>query len=512
MSFIRGLLPKFSGDTAPGCVIGDDAIAGDGPLLHPTSPIDGGPTLGVASCSAEQVGRATQSAAEAFLKWRTIPAPQRGELVRRVSELVRQHKSGLAELVCLESGKILAEAEGEIQEWIDVCDFAVGLSRQLYGNSIASERPEHHLIEQWQPLGPIGVISAFNFPAAVWAWNAMVALVCGDAVVWKPSEQSPLTALACHHMVCRAAEGFDGAPKALSSVVIGGAEAGAALAGDLRLPLISATGSVRMGREVAKVVGSRLGRSLLELGGNNGMIVTPSADLELAVRAIVFAAVGTCGQRCTSLRRLIVHRSIADDLVGRLKSVYATLPIGDPRDAGTLVGPLVNSSSLDRMQASLASAAEQGGVLACGGRPVTSDVPAGGVYVEPAIVRMPSQTAIMLEETFAPLLCVVEYDSLEEAIAIHNGVPQGLSSSIFTGNVREAHRFLGPAGSDCGLVGVNIGTSGAEIGGAFGGEKDTGGGRESGSDSWKQYMRRSTATINYGTELPLSQGIRFGDD
>ena len=414
-------------------------------------------------------------------------------------------------MVCLESGKIRAEAEGEIQEWIDVCDFAVGLSRQLYGKSIASERPEHHLIEHWQPLGPIGVISAFNFPAAVWAWNAMVALVCGDTVVWKPSEQTPLTALACHQMVCRAAEGFDGAPNALSSVVIGGADAGAALAADPRLPLISATGSVRMGRQVAEVVGARLGRSLLELGGNNGMIVAPSADLELAVRAIVFAAVGTCGQRCTSLRRLIVHRDVADRLVDRLKAAYATLPIGDPRDEGTLVGPLVNQASFDRMQTSLQAAIDQGGHVVCGGERVTGDVPAGGVYVQPAIVRMPSQTAIMLEETFAPLLYVVEYDSLDEAIDLHNGVPQGLSSSIFTSDVREAHRFLGPAGSDCGLVGVNIGTSGAEIGGAFGGEKQTGGGRESGSDSWKQYMRRSTATINYGTELPLAQGIQFGE-
>ncbi len=415
-------------------------------------------------------------------------------------------------MVCLESGKIRAEAEGEIQEWIDVCEFAVGLSRQLYGRSIASERPEHHLIEQWQPLGPIGVITAFNFPAAVWAWNAMVALVCGDTLVWKPSEQTPLTALACHQMVVRAAEDFDGAPHALSSVVMGGADAGAVLAADRRLPLISATGSVRMGRRVAETVGARLGRCLLELGGNNAMIVTPSADLDLAVRAIVFAAVGTCGQRCTSLRRLIVHREIADVLVERLKKAYATLPIGDPRHDGVLVGPLLNQTSLDRMQLSHRAAIRQGGEAVCGGESVTDGVPAGGVYVRPAIVRMPSQTEIMLEETFAPLMYVVEYESLDEAIGVHNGVPQGLSSSIFTGDVREAHRFWGPTGSDCGLVGVNIGTSGAEIGGAFGGEKDTGGGRESGSDAWKQYMRRSTVTINYGTELPLAQGIRFGDD
>lgn len=511
MTFSSNLFSESFGSAAPGCVIGADEVPGTGPLLHPISPIDGQPTVPVQSCSAEQVSRAIQAAAESFRDWRVVPAPRRGELVRRICDLVRRHKAELADLVCLESGKILAEAEGEIQEWIDVCEFAVGLSRQLYGNSIASERPEHHLIEQWQPLGPIGVISAFNFPAAVWAWNAMVALVCGDTLVWKPSEQTPLTALACHQMVLRAAKDFEDAPGALSSVVIGGADAGAALAADPRLPLISATGSVRMGRKVAEVVGARLGRCLLELGGNNGMIVTPSADLDLAVRAIVFAAVGTCGQRCTSLRRLIVHRDIVDSLVERLKTSYASLPIGDPRSPGTLVGPLVNQQSLDNMQTSLKAAVEQGGQLLCGGQPVHDGVPQGGVYVQPAIVRMPLQTEIMLDETFAPLMYVVEYESLEEAIELHNGVPQGLSSSIFTSDVREAHRFLGPAGSDCGLVGVNIGTSGAEIGGAFGGEKDTGGGRESGSDSWKQYMRRSTATINYGSALPLAQGIRFGD-
>jgi aldehyde dehydrogenase (NAD+) len=457
------------------------------------------------------VENVTKQAHEAFLAWREVPAPRRGELVRRVRDLVREHKEELARFVTLESGKIRAEAEGEIQEWIDVCDFAVGLSRQLYGRTIASERPQHHLIESWQPLGVVGVISAFNFPAAVWAWNTMIALVCGDTVVWKPSEQTPLTALACHEMVTRAATGFDGAPEGLSSVVIGGAEVGAALAADPRVPLVSATGSTAMGRRVAQAVGARLGRSLLELGGNNGMIVTPSADLDMAVRAIVFAAVGTCGQRCTSLRRLIVHRDIAEKLAKRLKTAYASLPIGNPEVESTLVGPLVGEAAFKRMQASLQLAAEQGGQLLCGGGRVTSGVPEGGFYVEPALVRMPGQTAVIREETFAPLTYILEYDDLGAAIELHNDVPQGLSSSIFTGDVREAHCFLSPIGSDCGLVGVNIGTSGAEIGGAFGGEKETGGGRESGSDAWKQYMRRSTATINYGDALPLSQGIRFGN-
>ncbi|QDS97814.1 L-piperidine-6-carboxylate dehydrogenase [Adhaeretor mobilis] len=505
------LLPNLIDGAAPGCVIGAKSIAGAGPVMNPKSPINGQPTLPVSSCSTAQVGLAIVAATGSFNSWRLVPAPRRGELVRQVGDLVRKNKAELAELVCWEAGKIRAEAEGEIQEWIDVCEFAVGLSRQLYGNSIASERPEHHLIEQWQPLGPIGVISAFNFPAAVWAWNAMVALVCGDTIVWKPSEQTSLTALACHEMVTRVAANFEGAPEALSSVIIGDAEVGKSLVADERLPLISATGSTRMGRAVAEVVGARLGRSLLELGGNNAMIVAPSADLDLAVRAIVFAAVGTCGQRCTSLRRLIVHRDHVHKLSKQLQSSYASLPIGDPREEGTLVGPLVNEAAFERMQASIEAAKEQGGTLLCGGEARSEGVPAGGVYVEPALVLMPEQTEVMREETFAPLTYVVPYDTLDEAIAMHNGVPQGLSSSIFTTDVREAHRFMSATGSDCGLVGVNIGTSGAEIGGAFGGEKETGGGRESGSDSWKQYMRRSTATINYGTALPLAQGIKFGE-
>ncbi|QDU87693.1 Succinate-semialdehyde dehydrogenase [NADP(+)] GabD [Pirellulimonas nuda] len=504
------VLPSLLHGAFPGVMIGDKAIVGHGHRFEPRSPIDGQPTAQVGAAGLDDLDHAIDAADDAHASWRTVPAPRRGELVRRVGDLVRRHKAELAELITLEAGKIPAESAGEVQEWIDMCDFAVGVSRQLHGLTIASERPEHQLLEQWRPLGAIGVISAFNFPAAVWAWNAMLGLVCGDSIVWKPSEQTPLIALACHEMVRRAAAGFDEAPSAISCVVIGGADIGAALAADERLPLISATGSVAMGRKVAVTVGERLGRSLLELGGNNAMIVTPSADLEMAIRAIVFSAVGTCGQRCTSLRRLFVHRSIADKLVGRLEQAYASLSIGDPRTPGVLVGPLVNEPAYERMQASLRAAVAQGGKVVCGGERLTAGAPSG-VYVQPAIVRMPEQTPILQEETFAPLLYVVEYDELEEAIELQNDVPQGLSSAIFTSDVREAGRFTGPAGSDCGISNVNIGTSGAEIGGAFGGEKDTGGGRESGSDSWKQYMRRATTTINYGSTLPLAQGIKFGE-
>ncbi len=506
------LLPPKDGDYYSGLWTNGVAAGANGELLEPKSPIDGSATCQLRAASASQVSEAVSNASHAFEHWRTVPPPRRGEFVRLIGELVREHKSQLADLITLEAGKIRAEAEGEIQEWIDVCEFAVGLSRQLHGLSIATERPEHCLIEQWHPLGPVGVISAFNFPAAVWAWNAMIGLVCGDPIIWKPSEQTPLTALACNQMVQLASAKFGvDAPTGLSAVVIGRADVGQALATDRRVPLVSATGSVPMGRAVAELVGARLGRSLLELGGNNGMIVTPSADLDIAVRAITFAAVGTCGQRCTSLRRLFVHTSIANTLIERLTSVYETLPIGDPREPDTLVGPLVGEQALYAMQASLAAAHDQGGTLICGGDRVTSGVPEGGVYVQPAIVRLPVQTPVMHEETFAPLMYMVEYESFDDAIEMHNAVPQGLSSAIFTNDVREAHRFIGPAGSDCGLVGVNIGTSGAEIGAAFGGEKDTGGGRESGSDSWKQYMRRTTCTINYGSELPLAQGIRFGE-
>jgi aldehyde dehydrogenase (NAD+) len=491
--------------------LGVEAIAsnGVGPFLAVRSPIDGQPLATIPTSNAEQVDAAIDAAAAAFLQWRIVPAPRRGELVRQFGNALRQRKADLAELVTLEVGKIRQEALGEVQEMIDICDFAVGLSRQLYGLTIASERPGHRMMEQWHPLGPIGVISAFNFPVAVWAWNTALALVCGDPVVWKPSEKAPLSALACHHLLSEVIKDFAEAPAGLASVVIGdGPGVGEQLAGSEKLPLISATGSVRMGRAVGQSVAKRLGRSLLELGGNNGMIAAPSADLELALRAIVFAAVGTSGQRCTTLRRLIVHEAVAKKVVDRLKQIYDRLPIGDPRDVGVLVGPLIDRSAGDAMDQALASAQQQGGVIHGGGR-VTSGVPAGGCYVRPALVEIDPSAEIVQEETFAPILYIMTYRTFDEAIAIHNGVPQGLASSVFTGNVREAELFLSPAGSDCGIANVNIGTSGAEIGGAFGGEKWTGGGRESGSDAWKNYMRRATNTINYSTALPLAQGISF---
>jgi aldehyde dehydrogenase (NAD+) len=394
---------------------------------------------------------------------------------------------------------------------IDVCDLAVGLSRQLFGRTIASERPGHRMLETWHPLGPVAVVTAFNFPVAVWSWNAALALVCGDPVVWKPSERTPLTALACQALLRRAADALGDAPEGLLEVVIGGADRARQLAADPRLPLVSATGSTEMGKALAPLIAERLGRPLLELGGNNAMIVAPSADLDLAVRAVVFSAVGTAGQRCTTLRRLIVHSRIADELAGRLERAYASVPVGDPRDPGTLCGPLISRDAYEGQQAALAEASGDGGAVS-GGERVLEDEHPGAYYVRPAIVRMPAQTAVVRRETFAPILYVLTYDGLDEAIALHNDVPQGLSSCIFTTDLREAERFLAAAGSDCGIANVNIGPSGAEIGGAFGGEKDTGGGRESGSDSWRAYMRRQTATINGSSELPLAQGIVFDVD
>jgi len=489
-------------------VIGDQSVVSDGPELHVNSAVDGSRLASLQSATANDLHTAISAGVDAFQSWRVVPPPVRGELVRRFGEVLRASKRPLAELVTLEAGKIMAESLGEVQEMIDICDFATGLSRQLYGLTIATERPQHRMMEQWHPLGPVGIISAFNFPVAVWAWNAAIALVCGDTLVWKPSEKTPLTALACQSLLTQAAEGLD-VPKGLSSVVIGGREIGSALAADERLPLISATGSVPMGRSVAQVVAGRLGRSLLELGGNNASIVTASADQELAIRGIVFGAVGTCGQRCTSLRRLFVHDSIADALLQRLRKAYESTSVGDPRQESTLVGPLIDEAAFDQMQSALADAASQGGQVS-GGERITEGVPAGGVYVRPAIVEMPKQSDVMFTETFAPILYVVRYQNLENAIAMHNEVRQGLSSSIFTNDLREAEHFLSAAGSDCGIANVNMGPSGAEIGGAFGGEKETGGGRESGSDSWKTYMRRATNSINFGSSLPLAQGIQFG--
>jgi aldehyde dehydrogenase (NAD+) len=480
---------------------------GCGDLLSFRSPIDNAKLGEFSTAQPTDVISVVAAAKSAFMQWRRVPAPERGEFVRQIGNALRNRKEDLAVLVTRECGKIFQESLGEVQEMIDVCDFAVGQSRQLYGLTIASERPEHRLAEQWHPLGPIGVISAFNFPVAVWAWNTMLALVCGDTVVWKPSEKTPLSAIACQSIVNRVAKEM-AVPAGVSNLIIGGATVGEAIAANPDLPLISATGSVKMGREVAKTVAGRLGRSLLELGGNNAAIIAPTADLELALRGIVFSAVGTCGQRCTTLRRLIAHESIADHLLTHVLSMYKRLPIGDPLDDGVLVGPLIDEAALAAMEAALAAAAEQGGKIHGGGR-ITEGVPDGGVFVRPAIVEISREARIVQKETFAPILYLMRYESFEEAIAIHNGVPQGLASAIFTSDVREAERFCSAAGSDCGIANVNVGPSGAEIGGAFGGEKETGGGRESGSDSWKTYMRRATNTINYSSDLPLAQGIRF---
>lgn len=458
------------------------------------SPIDGSE---IGRVSTGDPALAASEAASAFEAWRTVPAPRRGELVRLLGEELRAAKEPLAKLVTLESGKIAQEGLGEVQEMIDICDFAVGLSRQLYGLTIASERPNHRMMEQWHPLGPVLVISAFNFPVAVWAWNAALALVCGDPVIWKPSEKTPLVAEAVMALLGRALERFGDAPEGLARLVQGGREIGEMLVDDPRIALVSATGSTAMGRSVGPRVAKRFGRVLLELGGNNAMIACPTADLALAERAILFSAVGTAGQRCTTLRRLIVHESIADQLVARLRQLFANVKIGDPREPDTLVGPLIDETAFDGMKRVLGERIER------------VEGVAGGFYVRPSLVDADAQEGSVLTETFAPILYALRYRDFDEALRLNNGVPQGLSSSIFTNDLREAERFLSSAGSDCGIANVNIGPSGAEIGGAFGGEKETGGGRESGSDSWRAYMRRQTNTVNYGTDLPLAQGIRF---
>ncbi len=489
--------------------VGSPAELGEpgGHGLHASTPISGDVLFTVTETSVEQADAAIAEAAQAFTTWRTTPAPVRGALVARLGELLVEHKADVATLVTVEAGKITSEALGEVQEMIDICQFAVGLSRQLYGKTIASERPGHRLMETWHPLGVVGVITAFNFPVAVWAWNTAIALVCGDTVVWKPSELTPLTALACQALIERAADDV-GAPREISRLIQGGREIGERLVDDPRVALVSATGSVRMGRQVGPRVAQRFGKALLELGGNNAAIVTPSADLDLAVRGIVFSAAGTAGQRCTTMRRLIVHSSVADELVGRITAAYRQLPIGDPAADGTLVGPLIHETAYRDMVRALEQARADGGEVFGGERHEVGDESA--YYVAPAVVRMPAQTEVVHSETFAPILYVLTYDDLDDAIAMNNAVPQGLSSSIFTMDMREAERFMSADGSDCGIANVNIGTSGAEIGGAFGGEKQTGGGRESGSDSWKAYMRRATNTVNYSSELPLAQGVHFG--
>ena len=493
--------------------LGLDKNALSGGDLTVRSPIDGGLLASMRQDKAAHVSTAIANAEKAFRQWRGVPAPVRGEFVRLIGEELRAAKDDLGKLVTIENGKILSEGLGEVQEMIDICDFAVGLSRQLYGLTIQSERPGHHMRETWQPLGPVGVISAFNFPVAVWMWNAALAFVCGNPVIWKPSEKTPLTALASQKILEKAVARFRKAghdiPDHLSQIIIGGREIGEALVDDKRVPLISATGSTAMGRIVAQRVASRMGRSLLELGGNNGMIVAPTADLNMAVRAILFGAAGTAGQRCTTLRRLFVHESVYNRLVPSISKAYNAIRVGNPLEKGTLVGPLIDKAAFDGMQHALAQAKKEGGKLLTGGQRVTGKGFEGGYYVHPALVAMPSQTGIVTHETFAPILYVMKYRDFDKVIDLHNGVPQGLSSCIFTADVREAETFLSATGSDCGIANVNIGPSGAEIGGAFGGEKDTGGGRESGSDSWRSYMRRQTQTVNYSTALPLAQGVVF---
>ncbi len=469
------------------------------------SPVTGKIIADVHDASPADVAAAVEGAHAAFLIWRNVPAPRRGELVRLLGEELRAAKTDLAALVTLEAGKIVSEAQGEVQEMIDICDYAVGLSRQLFGLTIATERPDHRMMETWHPLGVVGIISAFNFPVAVWSWNAALAVVCGNASVWKPSEKTPLTALAVQALFDRAAARFGGAPAGLSTVVIGGLEVGAALVDNPKVPLVSATGSTAMGRAVAPRLAARFARALLELGGNNAAIVAPTADLDLTVRGVAFAAMGTAGQRCTSLRRLFVHERVYDVLLPRLKAAYGSVTVGDPREAGTLVGPLIDAAGFDLMQQALADARAAGGVVTGGERVDLGD----GFYVRPALVEMSTQAGVVERETFAPILYVMKYRDLSDAVAMQNDVPQGLSSSIFTNDLREAELFISSRGSDCGIANVNIGPSGAEIGGAFGGEKETGGGREAGSDSWRAYMRRATNTVNYGVTLPLAQGVRF---
>ena len=475
-----------------------------GPRVESLNPATGEPLAAVHMATAADYERVAAASVQAFEEWRTWPAPRRGEVVRQLGEELRRHKDELGRLVTLEVGKVVSEGLGEVQEMIDMCDLAVGMSRQLYGLAMHSERPKHRMYEQWHPLGPVGIITAFNFPVAVWAWNASVAAICGDSMIWKPSHQAPLTALAVTKIADRVLRA-NGAPAIFNLVLGGRGSVGETMVADRRLPLISATGSVRMGKEIGKVLADRLGRGLLELGGNNGILVMDDADLDLALRGVLFAAVGTAGQRCTTTRRLLLQRGNAAEMKRRLVAAYGSIRIGDPAEAGTLMGPLVDGVAVDNMMKALDGVKAQGGRILHGGKRV--DRP--GFFVEPTLVEATPHMPITCEETFAPILYLFEFDDLDEAIALHNAVPQGLSSAIFTLNMRSAERFLAATGSDCGIANVNIGTSGAEIGGAFGGEKETGGGREAGSDSWKAYMRRQTCTLNWGTDLPLAQGVEF---
>jgi aldehyde dehydrogenase (NAD+) len=507
MMSAQAILEKFglSAENLGTSVGAGDWLTTSGAMIESFNPTTGELLGKVQSADANAFNQAVESAQQAFKTWRMVPAPKRGDVVRDLGNMLREYKEPLGDLVALEMGKIQVEGWGEVQEMIDICDFAVGLSRQLYGVTMGSERPQHRMYEQWHPLGPIGIISAFNFPVAVYSWNAALAAVCGDTMIWKPSELTPLVSVATQRLVNRvmAEHGLSG----VFNLTVGAGEIGRLMSNDKRIPLVSFTGSTATGRKVASAVAGRLGRSILELGGNNAIIVTESADLDMATRGIVFGSVGTAGQRCTSTRRIIAHDSIVDTLTTRLVNAYKTVPLGDPLDSKTLVGPLATERAVRQMQHALQQAIAQGGELLVGGNP-RPDV--GPQFIEPAIVKMPTQTDIVMEETFAPILYVMSYSTLDEAIQMHNEVAQGLSSAIFTDSVRSAERFLSHQGSDCGIANVNIGTSGAEIGGAFGGEKETGGGRESGSDAWKGYMRRQTNTINWSTELPLAQGIEFG--
>ena len=469
------------------------------------TPVDGSGIAQVVSTSREEYDRVVEKSQAAFAEWRMMPAPLRGEIVRQIGLKLREYKEPLGKLVSYEMGKIYQEGLGEVQEMIDICDFAVGLSRQLYGLTMHSERPQHRMYEQWHPLGPVGIISAFNFPVAVYSWNAMIAAVCGDTVIWKGSEKTPLCGVAVQNIVAEVLKEND-LPEGIFGLITGGREVGEWLTADERIPLISATGSITMGKQVAQVVGARLGKTILELGGNNAIIISKDADLEMAIRAVVFGAVGTAGQRCTSTRRLIIHESVYAEIKERLLTIYKSVRIGDPLDSKTLVGPLIDQDAVEMMQKALQQVKNEGGTVICGGDVLEN---MEGYYVKPAICEVENHYKIVQDETFAPILYLIKYKTLDEAIGYHNGVRQGLSSSMFTLNMREAETFLSHKGSDCGIANINIGTSGAEIGGAFGGEKETGGGRESGSDAWKAYMRRQTNTINWGDELPLAQGIEF---
>ncbi|NMM48753.1 L-piperidine-6-carboxylate dehydrogenase [Marinigracilibium pacificum] len=495
-------------DKNPGTLIGDKSISGTGEYFESTSPVDGGSLGSVESTSQEAYDKVIEETTKAYKEWRMLPAPKRGEIVRQIGDALREYKEPLGKLVSYEMGKSLQEGYGEVQEMIDICDFAVGLSRQLYGLTMHSERPGHRMYEQYHPLGIVGIISAFNFPVAVWSWNSMLAWVCGDVCVWKPSEKAPITALACQHIATEVLK-KNNIPTAISCIINGDYKVGEMMTTDKRVPLISATGSIRMGKIVAQAVGARLGKTLLELGGNNAIIISKDADLDIAIRGALFGAVGTAGQRCTSTRRLIIHEDVYDEVKERLVNAYGKLKIGNPLDQSNHVGPLIDKLAVDQYLKSIEAVKAEGGNSVIDGEVLTGEGFETGTYVKPAIYEVENHYQIVQHETFAPILYMMKFSSLEEAIEMQNDVPQGLSSAIMTTNMRESERFLSHAGSDCGIANVNIGTSGAEIGGAFGGEKETGGGRESGSDAWKVYMRRQTNTINYSTQLPLAQGIEF---